>query len=174
VFDSISALFQKVDQSRLSIDVNEIILEVLESLHGELKYHGVTTRAELASELPLVDGHRGQLRLVISNLFHNAIEAMDTTTDRGRMLRVRTNPHGRNAVIVSVEDSGPGIDPEQLNRIFDAFVTTKAHGMGLGLAICRMIVQRHGGRLSALSDGRKGAQFQLVLPIEFTDTTPVN
>lgn len=173
VFDSISALFQKVDQTRLFIDVNEIILEVLQSLHGELKDHGVTTRAELESGLPLVNGHRGQLRLVLFNLFHNAIEAMDSTTDRGRVLRVRTNADGRNVVIVSVEDSGPGIDPEQLNRIFDAFVTTKAHGMGLGLAICRMIVQRHGGQLSALSDGKKGAQFQLVLPIEATDTARV-
>ena len=94
---------------------------------------------------------------------------MDSTTDRGRVLRVRTNADGRNVVIVSVEDSGPGIDPEQLNRIFDAFVTTKAHGMGLGLAICRMIVQRHGGQLSALSDGKKGEQFQFVLPIEATE-----
>ena len=169
VFDSISALFRRADQSRLSIDVNRIILEVLQSLHGELKDRGVTTDTELASEMPLVDGHQGQLRLVISNLFHNAIEAMDTTTDRRRVLRVRASLHGRNAVIVSVEDSGPGIDPKLLNRIFDAFVTTKAHGMGLGLAICRMIVQRHGGQLSALSDGKTGARFKLVLPIEFTD-----
>jgi PAS domain S-box-containing protein len=173
VFDSITALFRRADQSRLSTDVNEIILEVLQSLHGELKDHGVATHTELASELALVDSHQGQLRLVISNLFHNAIEAMDTTTDRGRVLRVRTNLHGHNAIIVSVEDSGPGIDPKQLNRIFDAFVTTKAHGMGLGLAICRMIVQRHGGQLSALSDGKNGAQFRLVLPIEFTDTARV-
>jgi signal transduction histidine kinase len=173
VFDSITALFRRADHSRLSTDVNEIILEVLQSLHGELKDHGVATHTELASELALVDSHQGQLRLVISNLFHNAIEAMDTTTDRGRVLRVRTNLHGHNAIIVSVEDSGPGIDPKQLNRIFDAFVTTKAHGMGLGLAICRMIVQRHGGQLSALSDGKRGAQFQLVLPIEFTDTARV-
>ena len=173
VFDSITALFRRGDQSQLSTDVNEIILEVLQSLHGELKDHRVTTQTELASELPPVDGHQGQLRLVVSNLFHNAIEAMDTTTDRGRVLRVRTKLHGRNAIIVSVEDSGPGIDPKQLNRIFDAFVTTKAHGVGLGLAICRMIVQCHGGQLSALSDGKNGSQFQLVLPIEFTDSARV-
>jgi signal transduction histidine kinase len=173
VFNSISTLFQKVDQTQLPIDVNKIILEVLQSLHEELKDYGVTTHIELASELPFVGGHQGQLRLVIFNLFHNAIEAMDTTKDRDRVLQVKTNLHGRNAVIVSVEDSGPGIDPKQLNRIFDAFVTTKAHGMGLGLAICRMIVQRHGGQLSALSDGKKGSQFQFVLPIEFTDTARV-
>jgi signal transduction histidine kinase len=173
VFDSISALFRKVDQRPQSIDVNAIILEVLQSLHGELQDHGVTTRIELASGLPPVDGPQGQLRLVISNLLHNSIEAMDTTTDQDRMLRVKTNLRDRSAVIVSVEDSGPGIDPKQLNRIFDVFVTTKAHGMGLGLAICRMIVQRHGGQLSALSDGRKGAQLQFVLPIEFTNTARV-
>jgi len=173
VFDSITALFRRGDQSQLSTDVNEIILEVLQSLHGELKDHRVTTQTALASELPPVDGHQGQLRLLVSNLFHNAIEAMDTTTDRGRVLRVRTKLHGRNAIIVSVEDSGPGIDPKQLNRIFDAFVTTKAHGVGLGLAICRMIVQCHGGQLSALSDDKNGSQFQLVLPIKFTDSARV-
>ena len=90
---------------------------------------------------------------------------MDTTTDRDRTLRVRTELVDRDAVKVVVEDSGPGIDPEQLDHIFDAFVTTKAHGMGLGLAICRTIVERHGGQLSAVSDGKTGTLFQFHLPI---------
>jgi signal transduction histidine kinase len=74
--------------------------------------------------------------------------------------------HGPEAIIVAVEDSGPGIDPTRLDSIFDPFTTTKRDGMGLGLAICRMIVERHGGKLSALSDGKNGARFQLVLPVE--------
>jgi len=165
VFESISALFRRVDQTQLPIDVNEIVLDVLQSLRGELMDHGVTTQTELRSDLPLVAGHRGQLRQVFSNLIHNAVEAMDSVKDRGRVLRVRTNLHGRDAISVAVEDSGPGVDPNQLKSIFDAFVTTQATGMGLGLAICRMIVQRHGGQLSALSDGNNGTRFQFDLPI---------
>jgi PAS domain S-box-containing protein len=165
VFDSIRALFRKADQAREQIDVSEITLEILQSLQGELKDHGVTAHTELASGLPLIGGHRGQLQEVIANLVHNAIEAMGTTTDQSRALRVRTKLRDPDAIIVAVEDSGPGIDPKQLNGIFDAFVTTKATGMGLGLAICRRIIESHGGELSALSDGKNGAVFQFVLPI---------
>jgi signal transduction histidine kinase len=171
VFDGIRTLFGKVDQGRQPIDVNEIIHEVLWSLHGELNHHGVAIRRELASELPLVDGHRSQLRQVIFNLVHNALDAMAAVTDRSRVLRVRTELRGRDAIVVSVQDSGPGIDPNQLDGIFGAFVTTKTHGTGLGLAICRMIIDHHGGQLSASSDGKSGALFQFVLPIESTDNT---
>ena len=164
VFEAIRALFQKVDQERQLIDMNEIILRVLQSLHGELKDHSVTTRTELMSGLPLVAGNRNQLQQVIFNLAHNALEAMNTTTDRSRVLRVRTEHCGRDAIAVVVENSGPGIDPKQLDGIFDAFFTTKAHGMGLGLAICRMIIGRHGGQLTVSSDGKRGALFQFVLP----------
>jgi PAS domain S-box-containing protein len=170
VFDSISALFKKVDHSRRPVDINEIALGVLQSVHGQLRDHGVATETELAPDLPLVDGNQGQLRQVVFNLIHNAIEAMATTTDRARLLRITTQPQGHNAIAVAVEDSGPGIDPGRLNSIFDAFVTTKADGMGLGLAICRMIVQRHGGRLLASSDGRTGARVQFVLPVGSLDT----
>ena len=166
VFDSIRALFRTVDLGKQSVDVNDIILGVLQSLNGELKNHGVTTLRELSPELPHVGGHRSQLHQVISNLVRNAIEAMDATTDRDRTLRVKTELVGRDAIRILVEDSGPGIEPEQLDDIFDAFVTTKAHGMGLGLAISRTIVERHGGQLSAVSDDKTGTLFQLVLPID--------
>ena len=169
VFEGIRALFQKVDQERQLIDMNEIILRVLQSLHGELKDHGVTTRTELMLGLPLVAGNRNQLQQVIFNLVHNALEAMNTTTDRNRVLRVRTEHRGSDAIAVTVEDSGPGIDPKQLDGIFDAFFTTKAHGMGLGLAICRMIIGRHGGQLTVSSGGKRGALFQFVLPAEITE-----
>jgi signal transduction histidine kinase len=174
VFDSILTLFRQDDQERQAIDVNEIAREVLLSSRAELVERRVTTRTELASELPLIHGHRRQLQQVISNLVQNAIEAMDSTTDRGRLLRVRTGLRNRDAIIVAVEDSGPGIDSKQLSSIFDAFFTTKSHGIGLGLAICRMIVERHGGQLTAASDGNNGAQFHFVLPTEFVDAAGVN
>jgi len=165
VFDTIRALFRRVDQKREPTVVNEIVLDVLQSMREELKDHGVTAETELAPELLRVDGHRNQLRQVIFNLIHNAIESMDNMIDRRRVLRVTTKSHGPNAIIVAVEDSGPGINPEGLESIFDPFITTKPDGMGLGLAICRMIVERHDGKLSALSDGKNGARFQLVLPV---------
>ncbi len=164
MFDGIRALFRRADQGRQPVDVNEIALEVLQSLRGELNAHGVTAQTELASALPLVDGRRNQLQQVISNLVQNAIEAMDTTTGRDRVLRLRTELRGPDAIVVAVEDSGPGLDAGQLDRIFDAFVTTKANGMGLGLAICRRIIESHAGQLSACSDGKNGAQFQFILP----------
>jgi len=168
VIDGIRALFRKGDQGDERVDVNEIVRAVLDALRNELKDYNVETRAELA-ELPLVEGRRSQLHEVVFNLVQNAIEAMNTTEDRSRILRVRTAPRGRNAIVATVEDSGPGIDPKRLDEIFGAFVTTKPHGMGLGLAICRMIVEHHGGELTASSDGMSGASFQFVLPI----TAPV-
>ena len=170
VFDAIRALFRKGDQGRQRVDVNEIIGEVLQSLLGELKSHGVETRSDLAG-LPLVDGNRGQLREVIFNLVYNALEAMDTTTDQSRVLQVTTELRGRDAIAVTVSDSGPGIAPQKLDSIFTAFLTTKSDGMGLGLAICRMIVEQHGGQLTASSDGKSGALFQFVLPAAATDKT---
>jgi signal transduction histidine kinase len=165
VFDGIRALFQKADQTREPIDMSEITREALQSLRGELQEHEIITHTELASGLPPVDGHRSQLQEVVVNLVHNAVEAMDTMKDRNRVLRVTAELGGRDEIIVAVEDSGPGIDPTRLTGIFDAFVTTKAKGMGLGLAICRRIIENHGGQLFALSDGQNGARFQFALPV---------
>jgi PAS domain S-box-containing protein len=169
VFDTIRALFRRVDQKREPTVVNEIVIDVLQSMREELTNHGVSTETELAPELQRVDGHRNQLRQVIFNLINNAIESMDNTMDRSRVLRVITKSHGPEAIIVAVEDSGPGINPKRLDSIFDPFITTKPDGMGLGLAICRMIVERHDGKLSASSDGKNGARFQLVLPVRLPD-----
>lgn len=166
VFDSIRALFKKTDQGRQAIDLNEIVLGVLQSLCEELKNRDVEVRPELMSDLPLITGHKTQLREVIFNLIDNALDAMKTTTNRNRVLRVETALHGPDAIVVAVEDNGPGLEREQLEGIFDAFVTTKADGIGLGLAICRMIVENHGGQLSVSSDGKSGAMFQCVLPIK--------
>jgi signal transduction histidine kinase len=164
VFDAIRALFRTGDRGHEPIDLNAIIGEVIESLRGELKDHGIETRLQL-TELPRLDAHKGQLREVIFNLVHNALEAMDGTTDRSRVLRVTSTRRDPERSVVTVEDSGPGIDPQKLERIFTAFVTTKSQGMGLGLAICRMIIEQHGGTLTAASDGKSGAMFEFVLPI---------
>jgi len=172
VFDGIRALFGKSGWERRPIDVNRMVLSVTDSLQDELNGHDVVTRHELTADLPLVNGHEAQLREVVFNLINNAVEAMDGAINRSRLLRLRTEVCGRDEIKVSVEDSGPGIDPRQLDKVFNAFVSTKAHGTGLGLAICRMIVEGHGGRLTASSDGRSGALFQFVLPIGSADKAP--
>jgi signal transduction histidine kinase len=164
VLESIRALFKSADLEVQPVDLNGIALGALDLLRGELTDHGVITRTELAPELPLVGGHSGQLQEVMLNLVRNAIDAMDSITDRARVLRDECD--GREAIVVSVEDSGPGIDPKKVDSIFDAFVTTKPHGMGLGLAICRMIILRHEGQLSASAENKSGALFQFTLPIK--------
>src|SRR5215472_909332 len=169
VFDGIRALFRKADDGAKQVDINEIILATLQSLREELLDHKIQTRTELSSGLPPVDGHKGQLQEVISNLIHNAVDAMDATTDRSRILRLRTELHGDDAIKLIVEDSGPGIDANKLEGIFGAFITTKSQGMGLGLAICRMIIEKHKGQITASSDGKNGALFQVVLPIKSTE-----
>ena len=125
VLESIRALFKSADLEVQPVDLNGIALGALDLLRGEFKDHGVITRAELAPELPLVPGHSGQLQEVMLNLVRNAIEAMDSISDRARVLRVRTERDGREAIVVSVQDSGPGIDPDKVDSIFDPFVTTK-------------------------------------------------
>jgi signal transduction histidine kinase len=169
VIDGFRALFAKSDQRQQLMDVNEIIRGALESMSSELEDHHIEPRAELMSEPPHVYGNRSQLQEVISNLIVNAIEAMDATTDQSRVLRVRTELRDRKAVAVVVQDSGPGIDKDRLDGIFTAFVSTKPYGMGLGLAISRMIIDYHGGKLTALSDGKDGASFEFVLPIASID-----
>jgi signal transduction histidine kinase len=169
IFEGIGALFGKGDQTLKPVDLNRIVLDVLQSLQDELRSHSIETKAELAPELPLVSGHSGQLREVLTNLVQNALEAMNSATNRSRVLRVTTELHNRNEIAVTVEDSGAGIDPARLSDIFGAFVTTKAQGTGLGLAISRMIVEHHGGQLTASSDGVNGARFEFVLPIRTSD-----
>jgi signal transduction histidine kinase len=115
--------------------------------------------------LPKVTGHKGQLEEVLLNLVRNAIEAMQANKNDHRVLQVRSERHGDDKVTLSIEDSGPGIDPKRMENIFDAFVTTKSHGMGLGLALCRMIIERHSGELSALPAYPRGSIFRIALPI---------
>jgi signal transduction histidine kinase len=168
VFDGIRALFRKADDGVKQVDINEIIVATLQSLREEFLDHKIETRTELTSGLPSVEGHKGQLQEVISNLIHNAVDAMDATTDRSRLLRVTTELRDDDAIKLTVEDSGPGIDANKLEGIFGAFITTKSQGMGLGLAISRMIIEKHKGQITASSDGKNGALFQVLLPIKST------
>jgi len=165
----IRRLFSKTDREQKLVDVNEIAVQVSRLLREQLRTHGVMTHIELASDLQPVRGHEGQLQEVMINLCQNAIEAVNTIQNGPRTLHLRTKRHGDDAIVIEVEDSGPGIDPAGLNNIFDPFFTTKSHGMGLGLAICRMIIERHDGRLSASSDGTSGALFQIILPTHERD-----
>jgi len=142
-----------------------MVLEVLQILRGELKDNDIATRIDLMPELPLIMGRKGQLQEVFINLIHNAIEAMDAIRDGNRTLQVKSARRGDDAIVVAVEDSGPGVDPKKAESIFDAFVSMKPQGMGLGLAICRMIIERHDGQISACPAQPQGTIFRVVLPV---------
>jgi len=163
VFDNLRALFGKTEERQEPIDMNELALATLRSLRDELREHDIAAHVNLRSELPPIMGHRGQLQEVITNLVQNAVEAMaDASSDR-RVLKVSAKHHA-DKVILAVQDAGLGIDSQRLESIFEAFVTTKPRGMGLGLAICRMIVERHDGQLTASSAHPYGSVFQISLP----------
>jgi two-component system, NtrC family, sensor kinase len=164
IFENIRALFGKVENRDEPIDVNELIRGVLSTVQGDLDDHGIITSVRLSQDLPKATGHKGQLEEVLLNLVRNAIEAMQTDKNDHRVLQVSSGPGG-DKIIVAVEDSGPGIDPKHAESIFDAFVTTKSHGMGLGLALCRMIIERHSGLLTASPAHPRGTIFRIGLPI---------
>ena len=163
MLESVRLLFGKDTGQREVIDVNEAVHGVLRILQDELNYHSVTVRLHLAPDLPLVAAVAPQLQEVFVNVIQNAIEAMTAITNDRRVLTVRTRCDA-GKVIAEIEDSGPGIDPDNAERMFDAFVTTKSAGMGLGLAICRMIIERHGGRISVGTANPSGAVFRIELP----------
>jgi signal transduction histidine kinase len=165
VFDNIRALFGKADEGHKPIDVNRLICNVVTGFQGDLDQHGITANVKLQEDLPKIVAHKGQLQQVLINLIRNAIEAMEANKNDHRVLQVSTERHDDDKIIMSIEDSGPGIDPKHAENIFDAFVTTKSHGMGLGLALCRMIIERHFGELSVLPAHPRGSIFRIVLPI---------
>jgi two-component system, NtrC family, sensor kinase len=166
VIGSIRAMFKKDVEARTRVDVNEIIREVLALLQNDFAKKRVTVQPVLTTELPHVLADRIQLQQVILNLVVNAVEAMESVTDRQRILQVRSEFEASDGVLVTVRDSGPGIDPKVGSQIFDPFFTTKAHGMGMGLSICRSIVESHGGRLTASDCNPHGSMFQIVFPID--------
>jgi signal transduction histidine kinase len=164
VFDNFLSLFRGGAPGPHGVDVNTVTLEAISLLRKDLDDHGVSTKTKLASDLPLVQGQSGQLRVVIRNLVQNAIAAMASTTSRPRQISIGTSCLGSDAISLSLRDTGTGIPAAHLASIFDPFVTTKAQGTGLGLAICKMIIEQHGGKLTAASDA-EGACFEITLPV---------
>ncbi len=168
--EGIRAMFRRDRQERVALNVNKLILTVLTALGDELQSHQIIVRTELADDLPLVLADRVQLQQVILNLTTNAIDAMSSVAGRSRVLRLRSEIQEPHGVLVSVEDSGFGIDPKNVDRIFETFFTTKSSGMGMGLAICRSIIEAHHGRLWASAGTPYGSAFQFTLPNSSLDT----
>jgi signal transduction histidine kinase len=158
----ISGLVKRVAPRREPLDLNEIILEVAALTRTETRQNDVSLKTQLATDLPLVQADRVQLQQVLLNLVLNAIEAMSEVSDRE--LLIKTAPDSQKDVIVEVRDTGPGLEPDQLEHVFDAFYTTKVGGVGVGLAICRSIVEAHGGRISASAGVPRGAVFRFTVP----------
>jgi signal transduction histidine kinase len=166
ILGRIRALVRKETPRKDLFDINETILEVIALTRVELHRNGVSPQTRLADGLPPVLGDRIQLQQVMLNLILNAVEAMSGPGDQPRNLLITTEKDEANGVRVAVRDSGPGLSPESLGRLFDAFYTTKASGMGMGLSICRSIVEAHGGRVWATPNEPRGAAFQFTLPRE--------
>jgi signal transduction histidine kinase len=165
VIGRIRALINKAPPRKDALEINEAILEVIALTHGEVAKNGVSLQTQLAADLPLVQGDRVQLQQVILNLIINAVEAMSGVSEGSRELLIGTGKDGSSGVLVAVRDSGPGLSPESFGRLFDPFYTTKPGGMGMGLSICRSIVEAHGGRVWASRTAGPGAIVQITLPV---------
>jgi signal transduction histidine kinase len=146
------------------VHLNELIVEVLLFVQLELETHQITLQIETFEGLPPVMGERVQLQQVLLNLIRNAMDAMSSITNRKRVLAIKSEVSEYNEVLLTIEDSGTGIDPDHINHIFHAFFTTKAHGMGMGLSICRSIIESHGGKLWASARSPHGSMFWVKLP----------
>ena len=166
VIDRIRDMSKKAPAHRDSLDINEAIREVVELTRGEAVRTGVSVRVRLADGMPPIHGDRVQLQQVVLNLIINAVEAMSGIVDAPRELLVSSSLVEPDGVLVSVQDSGPGLGPTTLEQVFEAFYTTKSTGLGLGLSICRSIIEAHGGRLWAEANEPRGAIFQLTLPAQ--------
>jgi PAS domain S-box-containing protein len=166
VIGGIRALINKVPPRKDRFDLNEAILDMVTLTRSEMLKHGILPQTELAPALPKVKGDRTQLQQVILNLIVNAIEAMSSSYTRPNELGIRTEIDVTGSVLVTISDSGPGLGTEELEQVFQAFYTTKAKGMGMGLAICRSMVEAHGGRMWASNNESRGAVFRFTLPLE--------
>jgi signal transduction histidine kinase len=164
VVGSVRDMFNKDGGETLPVDLNDVIQDVIRPVRGELQAQGIVVQTGLTKPLPMVLGHNGQLQQVILNLVRNAAEAMVGVCGRPRVLRVESAIYDSDNVLVAVEDTGTGIDQNDVSRIFDLFYTTKLQGMGMGLSICRSIVESHGGRIWASSGRNCGSVFSLKLP----------
>jgi PAS domain S-box-containing protein len=164
VIDRIRALIKKAPPRNERLDINEAIREVIELTRGEAVKDGVSVQSDLPHGLPVIEGDRVQLQQVILNLIMNAVESMSSVSDGTRELFISSRKAEPGGVLVGVRDSGPGLAPATLDRLFDAFYTTKPGGLGLGLSICRSIIETHGGRLWATANVPRGAIFEFIVP----------
>jgi C4-dicarboxylate-specific signal transduction histidine kinase len=166
IVDRTRAFYKKEPQRKDGLDINETILELIAFMRSEASKHGVELDVQLADGLPQIQGDRVQLQQVMLNLIINALEAMSEANVDERTLSIRTGKSDVNELCVTVQDSGPGLDAGNLDGIFEAFFTTKSNGLGMGLAICRSIVESHGGRLWVTPNSPSGATFQFTLPAQ--------
>jgi signal transduction histidine kinase len=155
---------KKVPTRNNRLDINETILEVIALTRGEVLRNGVSLQTLLAKDLPLIQGDRVQLQQVMLNLIVNAVQAMNGVSEHSRELLIGSGKDASTGVLVTVRDSGPGLNPESFDHLFDAFYTTKSGGMGMGLSICRSIIEAHGGQVWATANVPQGAIFQFTLP----------
>ena len=169
ILSSVRSLFKETDQSPQSVNFNDVALTSVQIFKSHMISRGITLDLNLASDLPVIQGHSGQLIELAMNLLQNAIDAMDDGSDRVKMIRITTKQSGSRSIKVFVEDTGAGIAPTEVGRIFEAFASTKGQGRGLGLPLCRLIVDRHGGHISVASELGKGARFEIVLPVDHPD-----
>jgi PAS domain S-box-containing protein len=171
VIRRVRALANKISLEKVPLDVNDVVRETIPLVQRELISHQASLRMELAPALPMILGDRVQLQQVIINLVMNGIEAMQSVTDRPRELVVRSGQDEPGQALISVADCGVGIAAENADRLFNPFFTTKSGGMGMGLSICRSIMEAHGGRLWATANVPYGATFRFTLPVN-ADTAP--
>jgi signal transduction histidine kinase len=164
VIRGLRALAKKSGPDLAALDIDDAIQEVLALTHSERQRHGVELRTDLFTGDRPVFGDRVQLQQVILNLIINGIEAMSAVVDRPRVLAVSSKPAEPGGMLVTVEDTGPGLDPTSADRIFDPFFTTKPNGMGMGLAICRSIIEAHGGRFWVSPRQPHGTAFRFTVP----------
>jgi len=165
IVGGIRKFIRKEDNARQAVHINTVVREVLDLLDSEARRSDISIETDLASGLPTVEGDAIQLEQVLLNLVRNGIDAMQPVTDRNRILSLRTLINGDGELELVVRDTGVGLSAEEAPRIFDAFVTTKSSGLGLGLSISRTIVESHGGRIWAESGGEHGAVFHVSLPV---------
>ena len=161
----VRALAKKTDIEKASLDINDVANDAMALVLRELSSHGAVPKLAFAPDLPRIFGDRVQLQQVIINLVINAAEAMESVADRPRELTVRSGRHEDGGIFLSVSDTGVGFPDAAAERMFTPFFTTKSSGMGMGLSICRSIVEAHEGRLSASRNASDGATFQFVLPV---------
>jgi PAS domain S-box-containing protein len=164
VIRRVRALMKKAPPRKDRLEINGVILEIIDLTRSEATKYGISVLTDLAGHLPVVEADRVQLQQVLLNLIVNALEAMGAANEGPRELLITTGIIESSGVLVAVQDSGPGLEAAMLQRVFESFYTTKPTGLGMGLSICRSIIEAHGGRLWASTNQRRGATFQFTLP----------